>query len=104
MRRYRRPQPGGWQIEKRLPKRSRKNSTRFCSHLTAARTGGASDERQPEKRPSASSESHSLFLYYRVEADRVEVLALWHYSRLKGPELKEPHNTPLQPSAEKRGG
>ena len=44
------------------------------------------------------------FLYYRVKEDRVEVLALWHSSRLKGPRLKEPPNTPLQPTAKKRGG
>ena len=44
------------------------------------------------------------FLYYRVQADRVEVLALWHSSRLEGPVLKEPPNPPLQPPAEKRGG
>ena len=44
------------------------------------------------------------FLYYRVKAGRVEVLALWHSSRLKGPVLKEPPNSPLQPTAEKRGG
>jgi len=44
------------------------------------------------------------FLYYRVKEGRVEVLALWHSSRLKGPVLKEPPNTPLQPAAEKRGG
>jgi plasmid stabilization system protein ParE len=25
------------------------------------------------------------FLYYRVRASRIEVLALWHSSRLKGP-------------------
>lgn len=30
------------------------------------------------------------FLYYRVHSGRVEVLALWHSSRLKGPALKEP--------------
>jgi plasmid stabilization system protein ParE len=35
------------------------------------------------------------FLYYRVKEGRVEVLALWHSSRLKGPKLKEPPN-PLQ--------
>jgi plasmid stabilization system protein ParE len=39
------------------------------------------------------------FLYYRVIEDRVEVLALWHSSRLKGPTLKEPPNTPLEPTA-----
>ena len=44
------------------------------------------------------------FLYYRVKEGRVEVLALWHSSRRKGPRLKEPPNTPLQPTAEKRGG
>jgi plasmid stabilization system protein ParE len=33
------------------------------------------------------------FLYYRVKEGRVEVLALWHSSRLKGPVLKEPPNT-----------
>ena len=44
------------------------------------------------------------FLYYRVKESRVEVLALWHSSRLKGPVLKEPPNTPLQPTAEERGG
>ena len=44
------------------------------------------------------------FLYYRVQAGSVEVLALWHSSRLKGPNLKEPPNTPQQPAAEKRGG
>ena len=27
------------------------------------------------------------FLYYRVGASRIEVLALWHSSRLKGPSL-----------------
>jgi len=27
------------------------------------------------------------FLYYRVRASRIEVLALWHSSRLKGPWL-----------------
>ena len=27
------------------------------------------------------------FLYYRVRASRIEVLALWHSSRLKGPAL-----------------
>ena len=27
------------------------------------------------------------FLYYRVRASRIEVLALWHSSRLKGPSL-----------------
>ena len=43
------------------------------------------------------------FLYYRVQGDWVEVLALWHSSRLKGPILEGPPN-PLQPSAEKRGG
>src|SRR5437660_6982436 len=32
------------------------------------------------------------FLYYRVRERRVEVLALWHSSRLKGPVLKEPPN------------
>jgi hypothetical protein len=42
--------------------------------------------------------------YYRVKENRVEVLALWHSSRLKGPVLKEPPNMPLQPTAEKRGG
>jgi len=41
---------------------------------------------------------------YRVQGSQVEVLALWHSSRLKGPVLKEPPNTPLQPTAEKRGG
>ena len=30
------------------------------------------------------------FLYYRMMKDRVEVLALWHSSRLKGPILKVP--------------
>ena len=39
------------------------------------------------------------FLYYRATIDRVEVLALWHSSRLKGPILKEPPNTPLEPTA-----
>ena len=36
------------------------------------------------------------FLYYRAMKDRVEVLALWHSSHLKGPILKEP---PLEPTA-----
>ena len=27
------------------------------------------------------------FLYYRVRASRIEVLSLWHSSRLKGPSL-----------------
>jgi plasmid stabilization system protein ParE len=44
------------------------------------------------------------FLYYRVNESRVEVLAMWHSSRLKGPVLKEPPNKPLQPTAEERGG
>ena len=44
------------------------------------------------------------FLYYRVNEGRVEVLALWHSSRLKGPVLKEPPNAPLQPPAEERVG
>jgi plasmid stabilization system protein ParE len=35
------------------------------------------------------------FLYYRVQPDWVEVLALWHSSRLKGPGLKET-TTPFQ--------
>ncbi|MBI4473599.1 MAG: type II toxin-antitoxin system RelE/ParE family toxin [Acidobacteria bacterium] len=39
------------------------------------------------------------FLYYRAMSDHVEVLALWHSSRLKGPVLKEPPNTPLEPTA-----
>ena len=39
------------------------------------------------------------FLYYRAMSDHVEVLALWHSSRLKGPALKEPPNTPLEPTA-----
>jgi len=39
------------------------------------------------------------FLYYRAMQNRVEVLALWHSSRLKGPTLKEPPNTPLEPTA-----
>jgi len=43
------------------------------------------------------------FLYYRVQGDWVEVLALWHSSRLKSPVLEEPPK-PLQPTAEKRGG
>jgi plasmid stabilization system protein ParE len=37
------------------------------------------------------------FLYYRVKEGRVEVLALWHSSRLKGPRLKEPPNTAMEP-------
>jgi plasmid stabilization system protein ParE len=36
------------------------------------------------------------YLYYRIQPDRVEVLALWHSSRLKGPSLKEPPNPPLR--------
>ena len=32
------------------------------------------------------------FLYYRVQPDWVEVLALWHSTRLKGPTLKEAAN------------
>jgi plasmid stabilization system protein ParE len=39
------------------------------------------------------------FLCYRAMEDRVEVLALWHSSRLKGPALEEPPNTPLEPAA-----
>ena len=39
------------------------------------------------------------FLYYRVHAEQVQVLALWHSSRLKGPTLNEPPNTPLEPPA-----
>ena len=35
------------------------------------------------------------FLYYRAIEERVEVLALWHSSRMKGPVLKEPPNMPL---------
>ena len=44
------------------------------------------------------------FLYYRVKESRVEVLALWHSSRLKGPVLKEPPITQVPPAAEKHGG
>jgi plasmid stabilization system protein ParE len=44
------------------------------------------------------------FVYYRVQGGQVEVLALWHSSRLRDPFLKEPPNPPLQPTAEKRGG
>jgi len=44
------------------------------------------------------------FVYYRVQGRQVEVLALWHSSRLKGPALKEPPYQPLQPPAEERGG
>ena len=44
------------------------------------------------------------FLYYRVQGDWIEILALWHSSRLKGPALEGPPNQPLQPPAEKRGG
>jgi len=51
-----------------------------------------------------TSAGFDISLYYRVKEGRVEVLALWHSSRLKGPVLKEPPNTPLQPAAEKRGG
>ena len=39
------------------------------------------------------------FLYYRAMKDRVEVLALWHSSRLKGHVLKAPPITPLEPTA-----
>lgn len=39
------------------------------------------------------------YLYYRVMKDQVQVLALWQSSRLKGPTLKEPPNTPLEPTA-----
>ncbi len=39
------------------------------------------------------------FLYYRAMRDQVEVLALWHSSRLKDPVLKEPPNTPPEPTA-----
>jgi len=39
------------------------------------------------------------FLYYRAMTDRVEVLALWHSSRLKAPILTEPPNPPLEPTA-----
>ena len=31
------------------------------------------------------------FLYYRFKEGRIEVLALWHSSRLKSPALKEPN-------------
>src|SRR5262249_49062392 len=34
------------------------------------------------------------FLFYRVKEGRVEILALWHSSRLKGPVLMEPPNKP----------
>jgi plasmid stabilization system protein ParE len=40
------------------------------------------------------------FLYYRVKEGRVEVLALWHSSRLKGPRLKEPPNTAMEPTSD----
>ncbi len=44
------------------------------------------------------------FLYYRIQEDSIEVLALWHSSRVKGLVLEGPPNAPLQPTAEKRGG
>ena|SRR5436190_8533855 len=39
------------------------------------------------------------FLYYRAMSDHVEVLDLWHSSRLRGPVMKEPPNTPPEPTA-----